>query len=89
MGWTVENRAGKQAADCSPYLNLNNVRRVTFAELTHLLIFACLFIRLIQNGKSICLTSLLPPLTLHLHRYEAIGGDVAVLKEQQNNLNAR
>lgn len=25
MGWTVENRAGPQAADCSPYLNLKNI----------------------------------------------------------------
>ncbi|KAK3718844.1 hypothetical protein LTR37_004760 [Vermiconidia calcicola] len=25
LGWTVENRKGAQAADCSPYLNLNNV----------------------------------------------------------------
>lgn len=25
MGWTVENRKGAQAADCSPYLNLNNI----------------------------------------------------------------
>lgn len=25
MGWTVENRAGAAAADCSPYLNLNNI----------------------------------------------------------------
>jgi hypothetical protein len=25
MGWTVENRAGAQGADCSPYLNINNI----------------------------------------------------------------
>ncbi|KAK5112948.1 hypothetical protein LTR62_003770 [Meristemomyces frigidus] len=25
MGWTVENRAGPEAADCSPYLSLNNI----------------------------------------------------------------
>jgi hydroxyversicolorone monooxygenase len=25
MGWTVENRLGPQAADCSPYLNVNNI----------------------------------------------------------------
>jgi len=30
MGWTVENRAGVESgADCSPYLNLNNVRAIT------------------------------------------------------------
>ena len=25
MGWTVENRKGAKEADCSPYLNLNNI----------------------------------------------------------------
>lgn len=25
MGWTMENRAGAKAANCSPYLNLNNI----------------------------------------------------------------
>ena len=25
MGWTVENRKGPTGADCSPYLNLNNI----------------------------------------------------------------
>lgn len=25
MGWTIENRKGHQAADCSPYLNLNEL----------------------------------------------------------------
>lgn len=25
MGWTVENRKGVENADCSPYLNINNI----------------------------------------------------------------
>lgn len=25
LGWTIENRKGQQNADCSPYLNLNNI----------------------------------------------------------------
>ena len=25
MGWTVENRKGPTGADCSPYLNVNNI----------------------------------------------------------------
>jgi hypothetical protein len=25
MGWTVENRLGAGNADCSPYLNINNI----------------------------------------------------------------
>ncbi|KAK3633928.1 hypothetical protein LTR56_015538 [Elasticomyces elasticus] len=50
MGWTLEARAGPANADCSPYLNINNI-----------------------DPKW----------------YEANGGDGAVLKDQQNNLNAR
>ncbi|TKA22440.1 putative sterigmatocystin biosynthesis monooxygenase stcW [Salinomyces thailandicus] len=50
MGFTIENRKGVEEADCSPYLNLNNI-----------------------DPKW----------------YEATGGDVNVLKEQQNNVNAR
>ena len=50
MGWTHENRLGPQGADCSPYLNLNNI-----------------------DPKW----------------YEATGGDVALLKEQRDNYNAR
>ncbi|KAK5124053.1 hypothetical protein LTR85_002250 [Meristemomyces frigidus] len=50
MGWTLENRVGAQGADCSPYLNINNI-----------------------DPKW----------------YEANGGDVNVLKDQQNNVNAR
>ncbi|KAI7364285.1 putative sterigmatocystin biosynthesis monooxygenase [Hortaea werneckii] len=50
MGYTVENRQGPKEADCSPYLNINNI-----------------------DPKW----------------YEATGGDVNRLKEQQNHVNAR
>ncbi|KAI7280561.1 putative sterigmatocystin biosynthesis monooxygenase [Hortaea werneckii] len=50
MGYTVENRQGPKEADCSPYLNINNI-----------------------DPKW----------------YEATGGDVNRLKEQQNHINAR